>query len=61
MSNLQIWPELVLACLALGTLLRTAEMVMACVDGSRQFTPSHYKIKLHATEDENLNVQCDKH
>lgn len=56
MSILQIRPELVLACLAY-TLLLTTEMVMAYVDRSWQFTPGHYKIKLHAAEDENLSVQ----
>lgn len=56
MSNLQIWPQLVLGCLG-HTLLLTAKMVMACVDRSWQFTPGHYKIKLLDTQDENLNVQ----
>lgn len=56
MRDLQLLPQLVLACLA-HTLLLTAKIVMACVDRSWQFTPGHYKIKLHATQDENLNVE----
>lgn len=60
MSDLQIRPQLVLACVAC-TLLLAAKIVMACVDRAWQFTPGHHKIKLRATEDENLNVHWDAH